>query len=264
MTELTPKQARGRPCRICTHEQSAEIHQLIHDRIVAGQIIDFRNISDNYGMAISSVSRHVSDHLKLQIEAAVVEGRIKRAVDVYEEFCEQLEFAKELRFAARNYLADVNDPLRLSITPKAHEIEVTYFDHNDMELIGFGDNAVERPKKKAAQLSVILESLRDGANMEPDKFKITTIDIRKFALDAINTTDACIDKFAKMGGDYTKERENPTTAAVFAKWVDEVRHLATPGLSAIEFIAQCDAIGKGYPVLVERVKDGSIEIAGVQ
>ncbi len=69
---------------------------------------------------------------------------------------------------------------------------------------------------------------------------------------------------AMLAGDYTSPKENPTTAAVFAKWVDEVRHLATPGLSAIEFIAQCDAIGKGYPVLVERVKDGSIEIAGVQ
>jgi hypothetical protein len=156
-------------------------------------------------MSDMSVSRHTVEHLKLDIHVLKAENRIKQAINVYDEFTEQLDFAKQLRMAAQNYLSDVNDPLRLSITPKAHEIEVTYFDHNDMEMVG----EVMRPKKKSAQLSIILESIFAEGNLEPDKFKITTIDIRKFALDAINTADTCIDKFAKMGGEYTKDKINP-------------------------------------------------------
>ena len=213
------KEPFGRPCRICTHPQNTidnpEIDNLIESRLVSGQVINFRNISDSYGMSVSSVSRHVSDHLKFKVKEVIENNQVKRAIDVYDEFVEQLDFAKALRLAAREYLSNVNDPLRLSITPKAHEIEVTYFDHNDMEMV----NDVMRPKKKTAQLSVILESIYADAQMEPDKFSVKTIDIRKFALDAINTADTCIDKFAKMGGDYTQDKKNPADIKSIAREV---------------------------------------------
>ncbi len=131
----------------------------------------------------------------------------KELIDVYAEFTDQLAFAKQLKQAARDFLSDTDDPLKLLIVPQAHEIEVVYYDHNDLETIGFGENAVTRPKKKKAQLSVILQSLADEG-MEPDKFTIKTVDIRKFALDAIATADMCIDKFARMGGAYQKDKSN--------------------------------------------------------
>lgn len=167
-----------------------------------------------------TVIRHVEVCLGMELSAIVKEAKVKRAIDVYEEFTEQLDFAKQLRLAAQDYLGNTSDPLRLSITPKAHEIEVTYFDHNDMKIIGFGDNAVERPKKKTAQLSIILESIFAEGNIEPDKYKITTVDIRKFALDAINTADTCIDKFAKMGGLYTTDKPNTQTVTEALKGYD--------------------------------------------
>lgn len=196
------KSTVGRKCSVCTHKDVGEINLLI------AQPVSFKMISGQFGMGKSSVGRHAENCLQLDLSALIAEKKIAQVVNVYDEFCEQLAFAKQLRRAAQEYLSDAADPLKLSITPKAHEIEVTYFDYNDIETLGTGPNATERPRKKTALLSVILESIANDW-MEPDKFKIATIDIRKFALDAIHTTDVCIDKFAKLGGDYTKEKANP-------------------------------------------------------
>lgn len=197
-----PNTGTGRPCSCCSHPELRAINKAVFNRE------SFRTISSKYGMSDKSVYRHANNCLC--IDSRLLNGHAKttQIIDVYAEFEEQLAFAKQLREAAREYLSNISDPLRLSITPKAHEIEVTYFDHNDTETIGFGENAIKKPKKKVAQLSVLLESLVD-AGLHPDKYKITTVDIRKFALDAINTADTCIDKFAKMGGDYKREGENP-------------------------------------------------------
>lgn len=201
-------------CKICPRENVSQIDT----RIRRGESLRYIALQE-LGAAkhFMSVNRHAENCLKLTIQAAIKEQRIERAIDVYEEFREQLTFAKELRLAAREYLSDANDPLKLSITPKAHEIEVTYFDHDDLEVDS--KTGAEHPKKKVAQLSIILESIFAAGSLEPDKYKITTIDIRKFALDAINTTDTCIDKFAKMGGKYTKEMENPQTPETVARAV---------------------------------------------
>lgn len=209
------RNAMPRRCSICSHPQVKKINEAICNSR------SYRSIASQFGSTHATVMRHIETCLGLELSVLIKEAKIKRAINVYDEFTEQLDFAKQLRLAAQDYLRDANNPLRLAITPKAHEIEVTYFDHNDMETIGFGENAVERPKKKAAQLSVILESLTTSG-IEPDKFKITTIDIRKFALDAINTADTCIDKFAKMGGDYTKDKVNPADIDLVTETVDRL------------------------------------------
>lgn len=144
------KEPFGRPCKICTHPKNKEIEGVIEQRLLSGQIINFRNISENFGMSISSVSRHVSDHLKLELKKIIEERRTSRAVNVHEEFCEQLDFAKKLREQAETLVNSV--------------------DAND----------------------------------------------RRFAVDAIKVTDLCIDKFAKMGGDYTDNKLNPNNVSEVA------------------------------------------------
>lgn len=197
----TQKGKVGRKCTVCTHPDAVEINKTITEGV------SFRNIERQYGMHYSSVARHVEGCLDLDLRSIADAQVAKFKVDVYEEFSDQLAFAKQLKQAARDFLSDTDDPLKLLIVPQAHEIEVVYYDHNDLETIGFGENAVTRPKKKKAQLSVILQSLADEG-MEPDKFTIKTVDIRKFALDAIATADMCIDKFARMGGAYQKDKSN--------------------------------------------------------
>ena len=202
-----------RRCSVCSDKRAKKINESICNNL------SYRSIALQFGMSHTAVIRHVETCLGLELAVIQKKHVERQAIDVYEEFKEQLAFAKDLRLAAREYLSDVNDPLKLSITPKAHEIEVTYFDHNDMEMIG----EVMRPKKKTAQLSVILESMFSEGNLEPDKYKITTVDIRKFALDAINTTDTCIDKFAKLSGEYTADKSNPADIGTLASIVKKYR-----------------------------------------
>lgn len=254
-----------RKCSICSHADTKKINKAICNSD------SYRNIGDRFGMSHVTVSRHVDTCLKLDSKAINENVKIKQAINVYEEFTEQLDFAKSLRLAAREYLADTADPLKLSITPKAHEIEVTYFDHNDMETIGFGENAIERPKKKTAQLSVILESLTVGG-MEPDKFKVTTIDIRKFALDAIHTTDVCIDKFAKIEGLYTKDKDNPVTieniTTGIKEWYTNIVHdhkeYGKPMPEESELMAEIERACKPNGLNARTVFEKVQELGGVQ
>lgn len=91
------KKSTGRPCAICTHKAVDEINGLIRQR--AG----FRNISEIHGMSIASVSRHTSDHLRIDLQAIQMEKRMDSAVNIELENREQLDAAKEVRDAAREY-----------------------------------------------------------------------------------------------------------------------------------------------------------------
>lgn len=196
MPNSSSKKSTGRKCSICTNEQ----RETINSQIATG--VSFRGISRQFDVGDDSVRRHSENCLGYTIGVLIQEKKIEQAIDVHAEFREQLVFAKELRVAARSYLSDPNDPLKLTIIPRADEIEVVYFDYQDKDDKG-------NPKKKTAYLNVLLASIEEGATIEADKVQIKHVDLRKFALDAINTTDTCIDKFAKLGGEYKKEGVNP-------------------------------------------------------
>lgn len=191
----TRRQKVGRKCTICTHPEISAINSAI------GKFASFRGIATQFGVGRSSVDRHAAACLCVDLQAARDEIQIRGAIDVREEFFQQLELAKGLRIAAQKYLSDPDDPLRLMLVPQAHEIEIIYYDHNDMIEVGFGENAKMMPKKKKAMLSVILESLANEG-LQPEMFKINIVDIRKYALDAIASADICIDKFARIDGAY--------------------------------------------------------------
>lgn len=154
--------------------------------------------------------RHAETHLDVDVKAVIAEQRIKRAVNVYDEFEAQLQFTKYLRDTALAYLQDPEDPFKLFLGPQAHEIMIMYADFNDMEEL---ENGKERPRKKKALLNVLLSELA-GRGIEANRVEMKQVDLRKYALDAISQTDVCIDKFARMGGDYQKDRKNDKDPSV--------------------------------------------------
>lgn len=91
------KKSTGRKCSICTHESVNEINGLIR-----GQV-SFRNISKQFDFHYSAVSRHTSEHLRIDLQAIQMEKRIESAVIIEEENREQLNRAKEVRDAAMDY-----------------------------------------------------------------------------------------------------------------------------------------------------------------
>lgn len=194
MTVKKTKGKVGRKCSICTHKSVSKINKAIAEGV------SFRGIAGQFKVAKSSVPRHAENCLQFALGAVIEKQLEQQGIDVHKEFEEQLAFAKQLRIAAMEYLANPDDPLKLILTPRADEIEVVYFDHNDL-FMGM-------PKKKKAQLSILLESLTTDGGFQPDKYSIKHVDMRKFALDAITTADMCIDKFAKLAGKYANPEQN--------------------------------------------------------
>jgi hypothetical protein len=187
-------------CKICRNPSVEQINKLI------ARGASFRDIAGQFGNAFtkSSVARHAEDCLKLEIRALIRENKIQNAIDVYGELREQLAFAKALRLAAREYLSDPATG-EIVLIARAHEIDVLFEDYTDLTQSG-------EPRKKTESLTALLERAEKG-NLSVIKTVAKHIDIRQFALNAINTTDAVIDKFAKVEGLYTKEKENPDTLA---------------------------------------------------
>ncbi len=192
-------------CKTCAHPQVKAINR------AALQGRSLRAIAEQHGpLSHVSLSRHLEGCLKVELGAVIQQHKNNQAVDVKAEFEEQLAFAKSLRRAAEQYLTSDTDPLKLVLIPRADEIDVTYYDFQDKTEKG-------EPKKKTSNLHVLLAKVEGGLNAEADKVVIKHVDMRKFALDAINTTDTCIDKFAKLAGLYTQDKPNPLSDTDLAK-----------------------------------------------
>lgn len=141
--------------------------------------------------------RHTDNCLNAEIAAVIQQRKIDNAVDAFSELCEQLDFAKAIRTAAREYLNDEKG--NISLAPRADEIDVLYWDLESVPGV---------PTKAKAPLDELLERAQSDT-VRPVRPYIKGIDMREFALKAINTTDSIVDKFIKIEGLYTKERDNP-------------------------------------------------------
>ncbi|HXH70809.1 MAG TPA: hypothetical protein VNI60_10820 [Pyrinomonadaceae bacterium] len=190
------KSPAGRKCSVCTHAQVDEINSEI------AKSSAFRYISLHFGMSAMSVQRHTENCLKLDIAALIAEKRIEGAINHYEEIREQLKFAKDLQEAARLWLTDPETG-KLTLLPRADEVSIIYLDYADL-------NASFEPKKKKALLQDVIDNIQSvNANFSAQTSIIKTTDLRDYALNTIKICDVVLDKFARVDGHYTKEKENP-------------------------------------------------------
>lgn len=196
LKQLPKKSVVGRKCSVCSHEKSSEINSEI------AKPSSFRAISRHYGMSKDSVQRHTENCLKLDIAALIAEKRIEGAIDHYKKISEQLAFVEELQTAAREWLTDP-ETNKLTLTPRADEVTIIYLDYADL-------NASLEPKKKKALLQDIIDNIQSILHtFQPTTSIVKTTDLRNYALDTIKVADSVLDKFAKVDGHYTKEKENP-------------------------------------------------------
>lgn len=167
----------------------------------------------------------------------------KRSINVYDEFTKNLEFVGKLRDAASKWLIDPDNENLFTIDPRADEIDVIYW-----------DSSSEIPTQKRALLSELLDRVNDVARM-PSPF-IKNVEPREYALKVADRIDTTIDKFAKMGGEYTRDKANP---------LDTANDLTT----LKSFVETCVAQALGRDVddevrlLVDNVLPSETEIAGV-
>lgn len=175
--------------------------------------MSYREIEKQMGVSKSVVASDVNQALGEMREE--LWGSMK--VDVEREFTEQLSFTKKLRKASEKWLFVDGE---VSLDARDTEAYLVYTDKNDLDDKG-------KPKKKKALVAEVMEMLRTDA-IEPVKITAETVD-RKFALEyalkTIATADTVIDKFARIDGLYTKDKENPATvekaARAFHDWAKD-------------------------------------------
>ncbi len=135
-----------------------------------------------------------------QNTAKVAKIAEKRLVNVYEEFLKNFEFTCKLRDAAKKWVTDPENDDVFTVAPRDNEIDIVYWDFTG-----------EIPTQRTDKLSTILERIADKYKA-PSPF-VKTVDLREYCLKVVDRCDTAIDKFAKMGGAYTKDAENPATEA---------------------------------------------------
>lgn len=239
----------GMKCSVCAHLDLLKIN-----RAIADGRLSMRKIATKYGLTEAALNRHRTNDLTTDALAAQHVRRLQGGVDVWAEFEDQLDFAKQLREAAKRYLSNPDDPLRMDLIPRAEEIDVTYLDHTDLTK---GENP--QPKKKVAKLSHLLVTVESLRNLDVDKVQIKHVDLRKFALDAINTTDTCIDKFARLTGSYQQDKPNESAIDQALKGVGALLKAYTgPRVETKEqWVELVGEMVKYAPVL--RGREGEIE-----
>lgn len=183
----------------------------------------FREIGDALGVNRTTVMydleqalAELSAELKAEIE-----------VDVKKEFARQLEFAKDLREAAREYLT-VDGEINFA-DPREDEVVIVVRDHDNL-------NEKGKPTLKSIPLTELLAGFaEDGLDVAKVKMEPMTRQFAlEYALKTISSADGCIDKFAKLGGEYTREKENPQNALQIAK--DVVAEAVKEGIDRAEAV----------------------------
>ena len=127
----------------------------------------------------------------------------KKIIDTYEELTKNFDFVSKLRDACERWLKHPETDT-FSIDPRGSEIDVVYFDYEDKDAQG-------NPKRKTESLQESLARL-DGTRYESDAQFIKTADIRELALKTIDRIDTTLDKFARLGGQYQKDKGNEADA----------------------------------------------------
>lgn len=196
-------------CSICRGKK-IEKREAINRAL--GKGISYRDIEAMTGVAYRTIGNH-AQHLPAIFREAKEKGILGQSVDVHQEFSEQLQFAKKMRVAAQDYLSHP-DTGEICLFPRSDEITVVYEDLQDLTAKG-------EPKRKSDTLDILLERVKTGS-VEPQRTIIKHVDMRSFALDAIRTADMCVDKFAKLAGEYQKDRENSDELGILKRQIEKV------------------------------------------
>ena len=183
--------AMPRRCTICLRSDVKAINKAICNSQ------SYRKIAIELNLSESALNRHIDTCLNTDVNEIKNNHRVSQIIDVHAEFAEQLAFAKDLREAAKKWLVVADE---IDLDPRSTEVQVVYLDLLDKD-------DKDKPKQKKESLSALLDHV-DGDKVRPTYSIIKTVDLRKFALDAINTADLCIDKFAKLFGLYQKDAFN--------------------------------------------------------
>lgn len=208
-----------RVCKICTHEQSAEI-----DKAIAGAT-SYRNIAKQFGVSEAGVSRHVAACIPIALNSLREERQQKRALAIEDEIDRVFRRLNKLLDACDRWLTDPDDPELYTLDVRDNELDVVYLDYGD--LTGEGN-----PKRKRAQLSALLAMVREEANAEVVKTYSKHADPRDLIIKAAAEIKGHLELIGRLRGLFQRDRENDQDVRRRQQQADENRKWAENLLKA--------------------------------
>ncbi len=181
-------------CAIWNHPDNAEINRRLAEKAL------LREISERYGMNISSVSRHRSTCIPAMMVKADANDAISSSIVIEKSLEKTFAHINKLIDACDEWLLDPGGSGRYSLDPRGYELDVVYDDHNDTDERG-------KPRRKKESLQSLLTRIEAGS-VTVDIVESKYADPRKLIIESATEIRAHLDFYARLHGLYQKERTN--------------------------------------------------------
>jgi len=190
-------------CSIC---KLTNVKQ-IDSRIKRGESLRYIALQElNDERRFMSVQRHTENCLQLKVSALIEQRKIEAAIDFEKELADAFFSVKKQVLALERWLSDPDDPERFSLEPRADDLLVIYQDNND--LTQQGDAKVKKATLKQLLLDIAEKKPWDFVQVVNQQY-----DNRKLYLETMKTLGDKMDRYAKIHGMFTKDKENPSDIA---------------------------------------------------
>lgn len=182
-----------RKCKICNHPKA----KTINSQLIGGKT--YRNISQQFGMDVASVCRHVHGCLELDVQTLQKQIKTGNAIDHHVQLATLFNDVMKYKRSANKWLQDPDDPDEFTLEPRADEIDVIYS-------VRDGNGSPVKIRKSLKDIILDIENTQPDWTVETVFVK--SADIREYALKVMDRADMFLDKFAKTQGLYRQDAPN--------------------------------------------------------
>lgn len=183
-----------RTCTICCHEAKLAINALI----AIGK--SYRSIAAQFGVAPSSITRHVKACIPQALEAARLQAKGKSGLVIEDELQKVLSLLNKLFDACDLWLTDPDDKNKYNLEPRVVEWSVIYLDSRDKGECGSS-------KRKRDSLRRLIAKLED-ANYEILAVELKSSDPRELLVKTAAQIAKYLELYGKLRGSF--QRPNDT------------------------------------------------------
>ena len=153
----------------------------------------FREITGQYGISKSSLSRYLNDSLFPKVAKHVAERDMKDAKFVLSEIDSIISKMKKLYDACDEYLTDPDNPDKYSLMPRAWEQEIKYLDYSNVS------EENPKPEQKTMMVQDLINEMRDHKK-ELIEIKYKHHDPRKIITETATVMTKQLELLARIQG----------------------------------------------------------------
>ena len=165
------------------------------DKIIKALVkgTSFREITGQYGISKSSLSRYLNDSLFPKVAKHVAERDMKDAKFVLSEIDSIISKMKKLYDACDEYLTDPDNPDKYSLMPRAWEQEIKYLDYSNVS------EENPKPEQKTMMVQDLINEMRDHKK-ELIEIKYKHHDPRKIITETATVMTKQLELLARIQG----------------------------------------------------------------